>query len=384
MRKSGLIMRKSIPFSLIALLVSEYAYGALGGPHSLVDLVGTADLIVVGSASGGAQAGSVLGFAVHVARVVKGDPAMSGANVPVAWAVSNSSAAAMASSPFTASGNGLWFLQRGASGWRLLPVVDGEEPFNSTFFPQPSGPISIADAYGPTAPLADVVASEVSYAIESADDGGARLLAVYSSLLDQLNSPVVQKLYTRLSASNNTSQKILGMSGLIRGGSTPALTAAAQLGASLGNYPLENGVLSNAIRDDFRGIDANSVQVLGQIATGSTGAGTLLREAAAFALRSIHTKEALPYLAAFMDDADQGIRAEGIGGLSAFANGLPVQTPANVVSMAYLKYPASAPFQTDQTKANFAMGLESIAPNETVYLSFWKTWWAQNRAALGY
>jgi hypothetical protein len=198
-----------------------------------------------------------------------------------------------------------------------------------------------------------------------------------------LNPPVIQRLYTRLSASNNTSQKILGLSGLIRGGSAQAFSAAGQLGASLGDSPLENGILSNSIRNGFRATDANSVQVLGQIATGSTGAGTLLRQAAAFALQAIHTKEALPYLATFLQDVDPGVRADGIGGMSAFANGLPVQTPANAVSMAYLKYPASAPFQTDLTKANFAMGLESIAPNETAYLSFWKSTFALDRLKFG-
>ena len=359
--------RNAISGVFTFLFVAGGLYGSIVGTTSLADLAQAADLIAVGSASGRLQ----------VARVLKGDSTISGTNIAVHWEPRDN----VSFTPVSVNGNGLWFLKRSSSGWKVIPIQD-DGIFNHTFIPEPSGPIVDAYAYNATASLADKVASEASAAIESSSDP-AQFSTIYYGL-DQLNSPVIQRLYTRLAASNNTSQKILGLSGLIRGGSTPALAAAAKLTASLGNYPLENGVLSNAIRDDFRAIDANSVQVLGQIATGSTGAGTLLREAAAFALRSIHTKEALPYLATFLDDANPGVRAEGIGGLSAFANGLPVQTPANVVSMAYLKYPASAPFQTDQTKANFAMGLESIAPNETVYLSFWKTWWAQNRAALGY
>jgi hypothetical protein len=341
--------------------VAGSSYGSIFAPASLADLAQAADLIVVGSASGGLQ----------VARVLKGDPTITGTNIDVDFKFT----------PVSVNGNGLWFLKRSPSGWKVIPIQD-DGMFGHIFIPEPPGPVLDAYAYNATASLAEKVASEVSAAIESSSDPAQFSIIYYG--LDQLNSPVIQRLYTRLSTSDTMRLKILGLSGLIRGGSTSALTVVAQSAASLDNYSLEYGVLSNSVSNDFRATDANSVQVLGQIATGSTGAGILLREAAALALRAIHTKEALPYLAAFLDDPDAGVRAEGIGGMSAFANGLPVQTPANVVSMAYLKYPASAPFQTAETLANFAMGAESIGRNETGYLSFWKTWWMQNRAALGY
>lgn len=108
------------------------------------------------------------------------------------------------------------------------------------------------------------------------------------------------------------------------------------------------------------------------------------RSAAAKALASIHTKEALPYLAVLIDDQDRGLRAEGIGGLASFANGLPVQTPANTTSLEYLQFPPIASYKTGETVAHFVLALPSTAPDEAAYLSFWKSWWSQNREALGY
>jgi len=347
-----------------------------------VDLKDKADLIVVGSARGGTQAGNVVNFAVHVTRVVKGDPTAAGANLPVSWNLSSYMAGSMANASFTAAGNGLWFLRNAVGGWQLLPVSNGDlVDFKDTFFPQPSGPILSVYAYSPTASLAEAVASEVCFALESM--GNAQRFSWYSVSLDQLNSPITQRLYNRLSASGDMSRKILGLSGLIREGNIQALATAAQLAPSLGNYQLELGVLSDAIRNNFRSTDPSAIQSLGAITTASTDVDPYLRQGAAFALRAIHTQNALPYLAALLDDPDANLRAAGIGGLSCFANGLPIQTPANVVNMAYLQYPASAPFQTADTKANFGMGVE-ISKNEAAYLSFWKNWWAQNRTALGY
>jgi hypothetical protein len=316
-------------------------------------------------------------FTLEVSRVVKGDPAVVGSVIPVDWTSGGGIRGSLAS--FAASGNGLWFLQRSSSGWLLLPFVDGGVALSDTFIPLPSGPILSAYAYAATAPLSDKVASEVSFAIEAANGGGAQLSGLQHGLLDQLNSPVIQRLYNRMSASASPNQKILGLSGLIRGGSAEALSAALQATSSFGDYPFETGVLSESIRNEFRATDANSVEILGQIATEPRGPSLPLREAASHALASIHTKQALPYLAALLDDPDSNLKSEGVGGLGAFANGLPVQTPANITSLGYLQRPASAPYMTDETVANLVLG-----PGADAYLSFWKTWWLQNRVALGY
>jgi hypothetical protein len=83
-----------------------------------------------------------------------------------------------------------------------------------------------------------------------------------------------------------------------------------------------------------------------------------------------------------LDDPDAEIRIEGIGGLAALANGLPIQTAVNASSLSYLQLPLGSPYQTPDTIANLAMGSQAIEQNEAKYLSFWKTWWADNMNAI--
>ena len=284
--------------------------------------------------------------------------------------------------PFAAAGNGLWFLQRSSSGWRLLPVMQGDVSLSDTFIPQQPGPILSAYTYGAATSLNDKVASEVSSAIENADGGTLRFYALHSDLLDHLNSPVIGTLYQRLAASNSPRQKILGWSGLIRNGSAEALGSVVQSVSLIKSQPLEAGVLASSIRGAFRSTDPKSVAALGQFLS-IPSMPQALREAAAHALASIHTVAALPYLAALFDDPDADLQVEAIGGFSAFANGLPVQTPANATSLAYLQGPESAPYKTSETVDHLIMGKQAISQNGR-FLSFWKTWWQQHRIELGY
>jgi hypothetical protein len=308
---------------------------------------------------------------------------LAGTTISVNWEVNPAQLVAVAGTQFQAKGSGVWFLKTSAGGWTLLPVMNGAvDSLEYTFVPGPPGPIRSAYAYSPAASLNDRVASELSNAIESGSGGLESLVLHYGSLED-LNSPVIQTLYSRLSESTSIPQRILGVSGLIRGGNVPALFTAFQQLAGESHRP-EYGVLLGSIRGTFRGVAPSSVAALGQIATASANPNLLFRQAAAHALASIHTREALPYLAMLLDDADQTLRAEGVGGLAAFANGLPVQTPKNVANLGYMQFPAEAPYQTPETRAHFGMGVETIAKNEASYLAFWKSWYAANRSSLGF
>ena len=364
---------------ILLLFAASTAHGSLVGWNSLADLGKSADLVVVADPTSFSQAGNAIGITMTVSRVLKGDPNLAGTSISTVWGWPQESPEGPAVPSAASIGSGLWFFSRSANGWQLLPVMQGAIPFGQTFISVPRGPIASAYRYPVTAPLNDKIASEVSAAIESANGGGYPLAGLHRGLLDQLASPVLPVLYRRLAASASPNARILGLAGLIREGSADALSEAMQAPASLfAGCPLETGVLTGSIRDDFRAVDKKSIAVLGQAAVESGGA---FREVAAFALRSIHTVDALPYLAALMDDADPKLRAEGIGGFSAFANGLPVQTPAGVPSLAHLQMPATAVYKTPETMANFAMG-EAASRNEAKLLAFWKGWWMENRAAL--
>lgn len=368
---------------IVVLLVAiRPGYGNLIAPRSLVDLEQNADVIVVGTASGTVQTSSS-GFFLQVGRVIKGDTSLVGSVVTVT--INNGTAnAAAAGTPSAASGTGLWFLQRLANNWVLLPVTQGSVPFNLTFFPTSAAPILSTYAYGPSAMLSDKVASEVCAAIEAA--GGTfpmQFVQLHNGLLDQLNSSVVTRYYQRMSNSASVQQQILGLSGLIRSGSDAALATVAQARSGFAAYPVENGILLQSIRDYFRAADANSITTLGQAAVDST-TPTALREADAHALAAIHTTGTLPYLATLLGDSDSNLQVEAVGGMAAFANGLPIQTMATVASLAYLQFPPNAPYRTPETMANFAMGPRAIQQKQASYVAYWKQWWSQQRSSLGY
>lgn len=357
------------------LLAASLSHATLVAPQSPADLERHATLIVVASAvTTNNQITS--SFLLQVNRVVKGDSTLTGSIITVGWP---SSANAGADGPSA----GIWFLQQSSTGWSLLPVVQGSVPLSLTCFPA-SPTLKPAYAYASTASTADKLASELSSAIESSPGAGNLPLAsLYYGALEQLQSPVTTVLYQRLSSSGSTQQQVLGFAGLVRLGSLAALTSAGNMAKNFAGYPVENGILLLSVRDQFRASDEASVNVLGQIAVDTT-MNQLFREAAAHALAAIHTKDSLPFLATLLSDVDITLREEAVGGFSLFANGLPVQTAAGTPSLAHLQLPVGAPYQTPETLTNFAMGSQAIERNESQYLTFWKTWWNQQKGQLGY
>jgi hypothetical protein len=382
-------MVRSDILSIVVLLgLANVADAGLVAPQSPSDLASLADDVVIGTAGSIAQAGANVTFSLHIDRVLKGAPFLAGSTVVVQWQMPSVSDAQLLAEPTEASNSGMsgmWFLRDSSGGLVLVPAAAGEPHFTAACFPAAAGPILSAYAYPSSASLPDMVAAELGSAIESS--GGTYntlLFALESGLLDKLNSPYVTLLFTRLSASSSVSQKIIGLSGLIRSGNAGALGTAAGSSSSFAAYSSEMGILLFSVRNYFRSSDASAVSALGGVATGATTSTTALREAAAHALASIHTATALPYLVDLLGDQNVALRVEAIGGIGSFANGLTMQTLDNTASLAYLQYPASATYMTADTKANFALGTQAIERNETAYLSFWTQWWTQHRTALGF
>lgn len=346
-------------------------------------LTGSADAIVLGSAAGTLQFQAPGAFSLQVLRVVKGPASIAGTTILVQWAPP-SPGIVWPGAGFPATGAGIWFLKGAAGGWSFLPVAQGSVTFDMTYFPAPMTSLPGAYAYSATAPVQDKLASELAAAIE-AWDGSFKLQFddLFSGDLEDLKSPVIHTLDERLAASSSVRQQILGLDGLIIGGDASALAKAVASDASFSKYGLERGMLLHAIRELFRSTDPAAIATLGQTAQ-STSAALDLRRVAAHALAAIHTSATLPYLATLLDSPDAILRVEGIGGIGAFANSLPTQTPANTASLGYLQFPAKGVYKTEDTMAHFAMGPKAIESNESFYLSFWKAWWQQNRASLGF
>jgi hypothetical protein len=364
----------------LLLLAGGAAYGGLVFPQSPADLGRQADLIVIGSAGAVLQQASTATFPLLISRVLKGNADLSGTTVSVWWQPPQPLPESDGSVPQSGT-SGMWFLQQRLNGWTLLPVAQGAAGLSMAFYPVPSGPIQEAYAYAADVPVSDKVAAELGAALEATTGSAPQLWALHFALLDDLASPYVSLLYSRLSTSQSAQQRILGLSGQIRLGSSPALQTAYNFAAPFATYGTENGVLLFSLRNYFRSRDTASVAVLGGVVADQS-APSGFREAAAHALAAVHVQAALPFLATLLSDTDAQLRIEAIGGIGSFANGLPPQTPSNTTSLAYLQFPQSAPFMSDDTKAHFAIGATAIERNESWYVSYWSQWWSEHRSAL--
>lgn len=360
------------------LAASAPAYSNLVASQPLLALERGADLIVVASIGGISTAGGRATVALDVSRVLQGSSSLSGSRISVTWTSTSDAVADVA-------GVGIWFLKASGSGWTLLPVMQGNIPLSLAYFPTKADPLAGAYAYGPTASISDKVASEISWATECLNGAyNMPLYLLHYGPLDQLGSPYVTLLYQRLANSSVAAQRILGIAGLVRTGDVGALTSAIQIESTATAHLIEYGMMLSSIREIFRATSSDAVAVLGQAATDSANASEPLREAAGHALSAVHTLASLPYLVTLLSDNDPLLRAEAVGGIGSFANGLAVQTLAGVPGLLYLQFPASAPYMTASTRQNFALGRQAIARNESAYISFWEQWWLQNRTALGF
>jgi hypothetical protein len=378
---------KSLIWVMGLFTTTNAVHAGLIAQQSILDLAQTADAVVVGSASGTFVWGSGANLTLAVTRVVKGPSAIAGTSIAVRWDMGPNGLLVQPGATTPVAGDGIWFLQNNGGSWSLLPVEQGSITFEGTYYPAPLSPLPAVYSYASAAPVTDKVASEVEAAIEALSGNYNQQLygLIRGQLLDQLNSSVTSVLYQRLANSASVPQQILGLAGLIRTGALSGIASAVSFSASsFSSRALEYGILLSAIRDESRPSDATSIALLGQTATDQNNPNTALREAAAHALASVHSAATLPYLATLLGDPDSTLRVEGIGGMAAFANGLPVQTSAQVASLSFLQLPASAPYRTADTMAHFAMGSTAIERSEASYLSFWQQWWQQNQAGLGF
>lgn len=99
------------------------------------------------------------------------------------------------------------------------------------------------------------------------------------------------------------------------------------------------------------------------------------RHAAAGALARIHTPEAIMSLGPLLDDIDFEVRWRSIGGLSMFANNVPIGGAG----------PASGDwaFRSAETARFSVFDRNVVRQNERPYLEFWRRWWSDNQTAIG-
>jgi hypothetical protein len=199
--------------------------------------------------------------------------------------------------------------------------------------------------------------------------------------LGTLDTPAIRRLLRlKLQSADPRGQAEAVAALLLRSDEQGLLHLAGQGRAIEATPEMES--VNRMLRVMFRSSNPVALETLAVIAK-DRRFRTDTREAAIASLRAVHARESLAFFAGLLDGDDASWRMEAVYAISAFANGAPIQTPGRAASMEHLHLPATAPFRTDETLKHFAF--RRPAPDqEEVLVAFWRRWWIEHRAKLGF
>ena len=369
------------------------------GVPSVTYLTRVANTIVVGRAAVEKVDGDSATLTIEVDRVIQGQIAP---NTQIEVELVNRSPSCVISvsvKPITA----IWFLTQkldGAFSFANSPKSQSCRPFDSDY-EIPDGPLPEKWNYSETAKPEDKLAFEIAWAIESHPEGSAAAIAIKSDNLDGVSDQSKADIYHKLYLSGAADAHLTGLLGLVKQADPRVLGEVMSNMAQFAETPITNSYtvngqrISGTVRDEngvavtpIVPIAASIKEIVDPSAATVNALGNLLqmqnspqsiRHAAAHALANIHTGSAVTYLAPLLNSDDAVLRADAIGGIACFANGVPAINPA--IPGGGIDINRSSPFKTDATVRHFAMGIMTISPKESYYLNYWRAWWAVNGSA---
>lgn len=347
----------------IAALVTSSVFGARA--ETIAGLTSRADVIVVGAATTVISGPQRVSFDLSVDRVVKGSNVPAIFHIEHDW-IRRGMFIGNEGVPFTSPlMYGVWFLLRSTSGWDVICATGADGDLFHLFLPA-SRTLPAAYQGVPQSQAADRVTVEVGAGIRSTGESSFLVSAMHG-----LNGPAVEAILSDLLVSGNKTTQANALAALLERGLPSSVEHLAQMWPSIGDGQ-GRAEVRDAVRDSFRGQDPASIDQMVKLV--QTTPSSDLKAALISALAAIHTRETLPFLASLLQSEDMNDRVKGIFGLSSFANNCPSQTPDNVKSMAYLQPPATGPYQTTETLANFAFR-QGSDEQEAKLVAFWSAWW---------
>jgi hypothetical protein len=332
-------------------------------PPNLAKQVEAADAIVVAKLVRGTTVASgdriSSDLILHIDRVLKGN-LIPGAEVAATLEGRNLFVGGVRTSSPTPQVYGIWFLSSSSVLPRLESIGD---PFMAPVILPEQAP---AGGHGNT-PEASV-AKELISALRWLANGKSQ--GEFSTLADNfrtLSPATILPLYRQLATEQSLNLRAVGIQGLIAANEPEGpiqlaadwtqLTAAyPQIGMPLMSYSNE---------------DPSGVRALGSPA---------LREHAVYALRAIHTKEALSALAALLDSTNVLTQSQALSGFCLFVRNAPTITPQSVPSMAWLQTRPPTPLLNPETERYCHLG--GKLDNPSAHVNFWKSWWSTHQSEL--
>jgi hypothetical protein len=342
------------------------------GRASVVRLTADSDAIVVGSVEAIA-ANRTISAIIHADRVLKGS-IREGSTVPVTWTLPENAFGYGKGGASSSRGHGIFFLRRAASGsWSILPATNGDASWVDTYIPAPQNvPQALRDVASASLPPKASVLDHVLLEMVIAAEAGAPLPYDLVAVFRGSRSPVLAAAFRRFLSKQDTWLVSTGLRGSILSGDPSSVFAIrqkyAKLSTSEGWIPL-----LDEIKVYYLNTAPQAIRKLGQIATDNT-VGADLRIAVAAALARMHTRQSLPYLAQLLGDQNGTLGAMAVGGLSSFANNVPIgeHEPA----------PGTWSYRTEATITHSVFDESAVNQRKAYYMEFWKDWWKRNQATL--
>ncbi len=363
-------------FQAVLALALAGSYPCFGDPKERTELLATgSDAVVVGEVRTGRQVDRAVTFTLGVIRTLKG-PLRPGDVVPVLWSTGNRFHEEFAGS------YGLWFLGKDSGGgWRMRPFTDGPVPFAAAFLHlsrTAEPPPRLAGS--PPATLGELMTAELAAAVPNYRTPD-ELFDLAQALLEVEKNPASRALYFELRKSPDPELRFLGLAGSVR---FRGWFAFAEIAADIGvldHLKVAPPLVGRAVMR-FRDGDPGGVRSIGEIAKSTSRES--LRWDAVEALRYIHTRESLPFLAWALDSTNANIRHAAMWGMTRFVDNLPITTPDSVPSGADRIPLGPAPYKTAETEQHavrFARSPGGQSQDEEC-LRFWKSWWERMKPEL--
>ncbi len=370
------------------------------GPN-LAKRTESANTIVVAKLTSGTMvvAGSRVSndFVLRVDRVLKGD-AIAGSSIVAHLEGHGYFATPNGQQSEAERIYGIWFLVSATNTYAVLSRDGnfGELHFAPVILPEEAPPGEKADT--PAAAVANEIVAALDWIVakHGADIGppsgrngrpiqGAGVArSEFRRLTDDLRtlgSSTTLPAYRRLAKEGAAPLRAVGISGLVAANEPEGVKLAAanwgELAASTDVSPLIANLMAFS-----NSTDPDAVRALADLAQRS-GAEPALRENTAYALRAIHTKEALPAFVALLDQQNDRIRSYALSGLCLFVRNAPTITPESVPSMLWLQSRKPTPLLDEETQRYCLLGgINNDSVKLDSYASFWKSWWQGHRTEL--
>jgi len=380
---------RTVPLAILLFACCLRLPAPLIPSPKLAKRVDSSGIIVVASVASGTSFASgdriLSDLVLHIDRVLKGD-ATPGSEIGAHLAGRGYFMAADAKPrKVTETIYGIWFLNPDTG---VYSVVSPDGDYGELF----AAPVLLPEDAPPGKPgatAAESVLNEIMSGLQwlaaQEEKAGSLPLAQIRSLdeaLRTLDASTTHGAFQQLAQDSSAALRVLGIRELIEANDPEGVILASahwgELSSSLWVQPIIVGALMGYSNDT----DRDAVRALGSLALRES-AMPQLRQNSSYALRAIHTKDAVPALAALLETKDERVRINALSGLCLFVRNAPTVTPQAVVSMAWMQSRKPAPLLNSETQTHCVLG---GTPGNTgdlePYVSFWRAWWREHQSEI--